>query len=355
MRCILAFLLIPQEGLESTKRLAVMSDEFIGSYYDVFKLGANENFPVVESSTGIKMTEVEITGPGTYPRAYCSINLPKKTLIKEVTRNLKSAYYNSHLGLGDADKAADRCLEVLRTLSVSAREPSDMGRSTTRYRPLNTIDSSYKSTPNARKPRNIWQRLSGTSSHQLEEPPKILLSKIREMEGCSDLGLISLAYQKKIKVTGFGVYFAPEYSNAEFEVEFEVEFDDTVDINDIVFQGQLFAQNIYLTKYYVLAWYMGHLHIFKKNTPKSSWWPETLIGSENGNGEKIIDFICKNYKVLQPLTKVIHEHDNLEYFSECCFSNCFTENKEYRQESNRLIAEIRPLKLERLPESVQES
>ncbi|SZF04603.1 unnamed protein product [Blumeria hordei] len=304
MLCIYAFLLIPQEGLESTKRLAVISDDYFGSYYDVFKLGANENFPAVESSTGIKMTKVEITGPGTYPRAYCSNKMPYKILIKESTKNLKSAYYNSHLGLGDADKAADRCLEVLRTLSVSATEPSDMGRPTTKYRPLSTIDSSYQPTPIARKPRNIWQSLSRTSSHQPEGPPKILLSKIREMEGCSDLGLISLAYQKKIKATGLGAYFAPEYSNAEFEVE----FDDTVDINDIVFQGQLFAQNIYLTKHYVLAWYMGHLHIFKKNTPKSSWWPETLIGSENGNGEKILDFIYKNYKVLQPMNNIFHEH-----------------------------------------------
>ncbi|VDB89333.1 Bgt-20264 [Blumeria graminis f. sp. tritici] len=348
MRCILAFLLIPQEGLENTKRLALLSDEYIGSYYDVFIPEANENFPDVESSTGIEMTKVEITGPGTYPRAYCSNELPKKSMIKEVTRNLKSAYEHSHLGLGNADEAARRCLEVLKTLSVSGRESSDMGVSTTEYTPLNTIDPSYQSTSNARKPKKIRQRLFGTSSHKLEQLPKILHSEIREMKNCPDLGLISLAYQKKIKATGLGVHFAPENSHAEFEVK----FDDTVDLNSIVFPGQLFAQNNYHYQSFVLAWYMGHLHVFKKNTPKSLWWPETLIGLEKGNGEKIIDFICKHYKVLQPLTKIIHEHDKHEYASGCCFINCFTSNKEYQQESDRIIAEIRPLKLERLPESV---
>ncbi|VDB89335.1 Bgt-20264-2 [Blumeria graminis f. sp. tritici] len=348
MRCLFAFLLIPQEGLENTKRLAILSNELFGSYYDVFIPEANENFPVVKFSTGIKMTKVEITGPGTYPRAYCTEKLSLKSLIKEVTRNLKSAYEHSHLGLGNADEAARRCLEVLKTLSVSARESSDMGVSTTEYTPLNTIDPSYQSTSNARKPKKIRQRLFGTSSHKLEQLPKILHSEIREMKNCPDLGLISLAYQKKIKATGLGVHFAPENSHAEFEVE----FDDTVDINGIIFSGQSFPQNICHHQNYVLAWYMGHLHIFKKNTPNSQWWPETFIGLEKGNGNKITHFISENYKEVQPLTKIIDEYDEHEFVSGCCFINCSSCEKEYRQKSDRIISEIMYLKLGRLPETV---
>ncbi|CCU75524.1 hypothetical protein BGHDH14_bgh04317 [Blumeria hordei DH14] len=338
MRCLYAFLLIPREGLENTKRLAIMSDDYIGRYYNVFKPEANENFPVVESSTGIKMTEGEITGPGTYPRAYCSINLSKKLLIQEVTRNLKNA-----------DMAAERCLKVLGTLSREEKKDSPKIFASNDGSPEishSNSNSRHQTSDNAKSRGRYWQRLTGTSSPQPEEPPKILLSKIRETKDCPDLGLISLAYQKKIKATGLGVHFAPEHPITEYGVEFDTE----VDINDIVFSGQMFTQIKYQDKFYALAWYMGHLHIFKRNNQNSPWWPETFIGLENRNSFTLVDFIRNRYRVLDPLKNTINEYNKNEINSECCFINCYKGDKEYRQENCRLIAEIRTLKLAKIPE-----
>ncbi|CCU83262.1 Bgh-specific protein, partial [Blumeria hordei DH14] len=196
MRCLYAFLLIPQEGLESTKRLAIMSTGILSSYYNVFKLEANQNFPVVESSTGIKTTKSDTTGPGTYPRAYCTSDLSWNNLIKHVTNGLKSAYVNTHTGLGDVDEAAEKCLNVLKNLLDEAKESSQQHVSPAGYTQLSSSASSHHTPRIAGKSEMESHGCFRMSSHCQDKPPKILLSKIRGVNGCTDSGIISLAYQK---------------------------------------------------------------------------------------------------------------------------------------------------------------
>ncbi|CAD6503312.1 BgTH12-02979 [Blumeria graminis f. sp. triticale] len=347
MRCLYAFLLIPREGLESTKRLAIVKAGPIGAYYDVFKPESDQYFPVVDSGTGIKTTQGDITGPGTYARAYCSHNLSRNNLIKHVTKGLKSAYDNTHMGLGGADKAAEDCLGLLENLSHQTEESSQKYVSPAGYTRLSSSDPSDPSDPSARKKKS--RSLLGISSHWLEKPPKILLSKIHEMKVCSDLGLISLAYQKKIKITGLYRHFAPEHSKGGYEVE----FDKLVDISNIVFPGQMMALFVHEAQLYAVAWYMGHLHVFVKDGSNSPWWPETFIGSEKISGDKITLFISNHYKVLNPVMRIVHEFKCYENNLECCFMNCFRGTKAFQQESNRLISDIASLNLKKIPEMNQ--
>ncbi|SZF04593.1 unnamed protein product [Blumeria hordei] len=349
MRCLYAFLLIPREGLESTKRLAIVKAGPIGSYYDVFMPGPDQFFPVVDPATGIETTQGDIAGPGTYARAYCSHNLSRNDLIKHVTTGLTSAYDKTHRGLGGADEAAEDCLGLLENLSQEAKESSRKYVSPAGYTRLSSSDSSNQSDlhsgPRKKKSRSLLE----IPSHWLEKPPKILLSKIREMKVCSDLGLISLAYQKKIKTTGPYRHFAPGHSKADYEVEFDMH----IDISNIVFPGQMMALFVHEAQFYAAAWYMGHLHLFIKDSSNSPWWPETFIGSEKMSGDKITLFISNHYKVLDPVMRILHEFQCYESNLECCFINCFRRTKAFQQERNRLITEIGSLSLKKLPEMNQ--
>ncbi|CCU75530.1 putative effector protein [Blumeria hordei DH14] len=183
------------------------------------------------------------------------------------------------------------------------------------------------------------------SSHCQDKPPKILLSKIRGVDGCTDSGIISLAYQKKIKATGLYRFFAPEHSKAEYEVD----FDEEVDIFNIVFPGQIFAQFIHEQKYFTIAWYMGHLHVFKKDNAPAKFWPDTIMGLETMNGNKIVQLIGGYYKVLGSVIRTVNKLSDHETSMDVCFVNCFSRTREFQQEKNRLSAEINSLILARLP------
>ncbi|CCU75536.1 Putative Bgh specific protein [Blumeria hordei DH14] len=285
------------------------------------------------------MTKTDITGPGTYVTAYCSYNLSKNNLIKHVTNGLTSALDESHLGLGGADEAAEKCLGVLENLSRAAEE-SQKHSSSFRYTQLSSSDSDHDRALTTKKTQSLF----GIPLHQPEKPPKILLSKIREMMACSDLGLISLAYQKKIKATGLFRHFAPEHSRAGYEVVFDVNFD----ISNIVFPGQMSKTYTHITKTYVVAWYMGHLHLFKKMTPQSLWWPETFIGKEKENGEKILLFIAKHCKVFDPVIKGIKNLKKLEEMWAVLGINFVKGTKKFKQEKNQLITEISTMSLAKI-------
>ncbi|CCU75529.1 putative effector protein [Blumeria hordei DH14] len=345
MRCLYAFLLIPRQGLESTKRLAIISTGLFDSYYDVFKLEANQNFPVVESSTRIKTTKIYTIGSGTYPRAYCTNDLSWNNPIKHVTNGRKSASDNTHTGLGGVDEAAEKCLNVLKNLWDEAKESSQQYVSPAGYTQLSSSASSHHTPRIAGKSEMESHGCIRMSSHCQNKPPKILLSKIRGVNGCTDSGIISLAYQKKIKATGLYRYFAPEHSKAEYEVD----FDEEVDIFNIVFPGQIFAQFIHEQKYFTIAWYMGHLHVFKKDNASAKFWPDTIMGSENINGDKIVRLIGGYYKVLGSVIRTVNELSDHEISREICHGNCLSRTKEFQQEKNRLSAEINSLILARLP------
>ncbi|CAD6500692.1 BgTH12-06400 [Blumeria graminis f. sp. triticale] len=70
-----------------------------------------------------------------------------------------------------------------------------------------------------------------------------------------------------------------------------VTHDQPMDMKSLVLNGEIFARSSTGLEQNALAWYQGHLHLFKQNMETNQWSPVTLVGSEVRNGSLITEHI----------------------------------------------------------------
>ncbi|CCU82331.1 putative effector protein [Blumeria hordei DH14] len=64
-------------------------------------------------------------------------------------------------------------------------------------------------------------------------------------------------------------------------------------MSSLFLNGEIFAKSATELEQNALAWYQGHLHLFKQNLRTNEWTPVTLIGSEVKTGSLITNHILE--------------------------------------------------------------
>ncbi|CAD6503320.1 BgTH12-02987 [Blumeria graminis f. sp. triticale] len=302
MHCAYAFLLIPEYSVLQEGRLLVIGVDTNYSHYSVHKPLIPDKFPEIRPELDIAMTTYYENGPGTYVRAYCSIKVSVRNIMETIISGHDDITDVSHINFGVTEKDLAPCLSHIQL-----------------------SDSGYDSET------------------------AISLKGLLQKKVCSTRDVFSLNFRNELQLTGHYGYFARKACNGKKWINLDVP----IETQQIFLPNHVFGEKRceYENEVKVLSIAtMGHLHIFKRNDQNSQWWPETFIGLEKKNAFKLADFICRHYVVLKPVMKTIYEYQRNDCDSEFCCINCYKGNKEYRQEKNRIIAEIRSLKLGRIPE-----
>ncbi|CCU82395.1 putative effector protein [Blumeria hordei DH14] len=90
-----------------------------------------------------------------------------------------------------------------------------------------------------------------------------------------------------------GVYI--KYAPPKAEQPIVVTLDKPIELRSLILNGELLEAKKTVSGQAALAWYQGHLHLFKRNRNSDAWMPVTTIGHENYNGWLITNFIEANY------------------------------------------------------------
>ncbi|SZF06335.1 unnamed protein product [Blumeria hordei] len=104
---------------------------------------------------------------------------------------------------------------------------------------------------------------------------------------CTSRTIMNLAFMGIIAVDGPYKAFAPEMADQPIVVT----QDHPIDMSSLVLNGEMFARIRIEYEYIALAWYQGHLQLFKQNLRTNEWTPITLIGSEMWTGSLITNHI----------------------------------------------------------------
>ncbi|CCU83256.1 putative effector protein [Blumeria hordei DH14] len=99
-----------------------------------------------------------------------------------------------------------------------------------------------------------------------------------------------------------------------------------------------------------LAWYQGHLHLFKRNGKRNAWMPVTTIGHENNNGWLITNFINATFPEIFNDWKDYYEYnkkyeDALKGISRREERRLQQNAKKYKRAINTVLKELIPWKL----------
>ncbi|EPQ66876.1 BgtE-10023 [Blumeria graminis f. sp. tritici] len=244
MNCLAAVLLLTGRKSPITDRW-VISGNFKGtSIYDVLTVHPNHGLPVPSSDSGIFMTQRKGDQPGTYLAAYCSSRLDNYQMYYSITKGTKSLMKTAHEGISEDVELERYCSHLITKLSQS--QP-DM-----------------------------------CSVH---------ISKIRDPKECTEMVLVSLAFQRKISLHGkLGLTSTLAYHHSP-----AVILDRRIEVKNVILNGEFFVLKRTEWREYALAWYQGHLHEFNKLIGTNSWYLTSKIGHELQNGKFISELILKNH------------------------------------------------------------
>ncbi|CAD6500089.1 BgTH12-04192 [Blumeria graminis f. sp. triticale] len=231
-------------------RMAITGADMYSSYYGVYQVPNNRQFPVPPAYHGIHMSPSQIKIDGTYVVAYCSIVINLDQIMVIVTKKLKQID-PSHEMMKSADtEAEDRCLEAIN------------------YR-------------------------RSTFGHSKSQYVKYITTEQALQSGCRERDIISLAYQKKIGVVGEFACFAPQSINHDITII----ANDSMRMNQFLFEYPKILRAKMSSNTYALAWFRGYLYCFERTRSNSNgdyWWkPLTAIG-EDPEGERLVSGYVRN-------------------------------------------------------------
>ena len=242
--CATAFLLIAGKSSNRLDRLVVATDEVDKPSYGVYEVKGRDYFPHSEFIDHFMLTKTKITEKGTYYMSYCSDYLKSVEIASIITEGLTDITYQAHVGLAHDTKMEKKCLTYLSSISKLGPEQS-------------VIDLS-----------------------KCEK-------KVRKM--CTSRIILDLAFKGIIAVDGPYKAFAPRMADQLIVVT----HDQPLDMSSLFLNGETFARSGTELEQNALAWYQGHLHLFKQNLKTSEWTPVTQIGSEVNNGPLITNHVLE--------------------------------------------------------------
>ncbi|CCU82335.1 CSEP0455 putative effector protein [Blumeria hordei DH14] len=244
--CATAFLLITGKSSNGLNRLVVTTDELDKPSYGVYEVKSRSHFPHSEYIDQFMLSKTQIFEKGTYYMSYCSDYLRSAEIASLITEGLTDITQHAHIGLTHDKKEESNCLNYLS--SISNLNPDQ-----------NVIDLS-----------------------KCEK-------KVRRT--CTSRTILNLAFTGIIAVDGPYKAFAPQKADQPIVVT----QDQPLDMSSLFLNGEIFARSATELEQNALAWYQGHLHLFKQNLRTNEWTPVTLIGSEVKTGSLITNHILKAF------------------------------------------------------------
>ncbi|CCU76069.1 putative effector protein [Blumeria hordei DH14] len=246
MKCAIAFLLLSAKDPENMDRLVVTQFETNESSYGVYELTTSRSFPdptLIDRRDVILESEMK---HGTHIMSYCSDTLQSHEIVDKITSGMTDITSRAHLHWNENFNAERDCLESL------------------------------KSVINPEENNNV---------NTMSKFPSRIKSK------CTNQVILNLAFSGIIAVDGVYRKYAPPKADQPVVVT----LDKPMELRSLLLNGALIKATKTVFGQEALAWYQGHLHLFKRNRKSHAWLPVTTIGHENNNGWLIAKFIEANF------------------------------------------------------------
>ncbi|EPQ65757.1 BgtAc-30664 [Blumeria graminis f. sp. tritici] len=250
MVCVAAFILIAEQWNREQSRLVFAVNDFSYPNYGVFQLPDDNQFPVPKDPH-IVTTKTVVDRIGTHVQLYCSHRWRDYSIISKISDNLN-------------DISEDAAYAFLSPIMDKNGCRSDIMRMMERKKQKSLFNTLFGYSV----PR--WSNYGGTS--------------------CSPKVIAELAFEGVLDVQGSYRNFVPPTRKTSLSIDINKPFQ----LSDLVYQGQVYTGSDWQHNQRALAWYEGHLHIFK-NTKRGSWLPFTDLGSERKNGDLIYKHMLQNH------------------------------------------------------------
>ncbi|CAD6504222.1 BgTH12-05956 [Blumeria graminis f. sp. triticale] len=251
MHCALAILLATGEKSLYTDRLVITNDATSNSHYGVYS-PRGKGFPEPSADSAIFMTKSNVKINGTHVKAYCSLSIPGHEIAEKMANGLTNITKHAHRNFGTTPQAEEECMNSIKSLS---------------------------------------KRLFFTNP--------VSMKSAKESDSCSPALITSLAYQDKFKVRQGSVVLNFPFIKRTISVV----PDDDIPMENVVYGGSYFEGNVSSPKQ-VLAWYLGHPHIFTRDEA-DEWQAITNVGKESENGAIITKFLWNNVGQLSYLRNFV--------------------------------------------------
>ncbi|CCU75920.1 CSEP0335 putative effector protein [Blumeria hordei DH14] len=246
-KCVFAFLLAVPGRIFNSKRLVMVTNGNEQSY-SVYENPWYRRFPDPRNQF---ITTVQNNGrsKNTLLTYYCSEKLTPEEIVREVALGLPRIFYSSELGFRKNIASYKKCWEFIK----------------------DTLD---KPGPDA---RSIQQ---------------IAMEYLEGQKRCTAEQVASLASEGYVHVGGENSCIAP-FENYNTPL---IETNDEFQLDRNLWKGEAYLGKKKVgKKTMALAWFQGHLHLFRIDENSSSWHLVTNVGQEASNGKVIHDFIKSEY------------------------------------------------------------
>ncbi|CCU79603.1 unnamed protein product [Blumeria hordei] len=259
--CVLAFLLTILDSDNPRSRLVLVGDE-VNNNYRTYHMPQNHYFPKTNDKN-ILMAPHKISEKDTLVTSYCSRNYNMISIMNGISHGLTEMTHQSSLELIKKADIYRVCHEKIK----------------------------------------LWWITSMDS--ELDSNPFISMNSIYYLTKCTASQIMRLASEGHVQVHGEFRCFVP-YTYEDKPI---IHAEKHIKMDREIWKGQAFF-GMYETRHqYALAWFHGHLHVFKRARGFDSiWYLDTTLDNVRRNGIKIYDFMLRNYNPFENFTLMLEKH-----------------------------------------------
>ncbi|EPQ64384.1 BgtAc-30027 [Blumeria graminis f. sp. tritici] len=206
--------------------------------YGTYGITVNGKIPSFEQHQEIYRTETPKIKSGMHIIAYCSFKFNEELLVKIVSRHMTNLRKKSHRELNGTYEHHTTCLN------------------------------------NIKQNTRIWRKLQ-------------ILYLIRGGL-CTERAIVSLAYEGLIRVGGIYNGFAPSNHLKVPLVTTDIPVSMCRALGEFIFiKSRTEPHQL------GLGWYLGYVHLFRRDSLEGLWYPVTQVGRESENGEILARFLME--------------------------------------------------------------
>ncbi|SZF04061.1 unnamed protein product [Blumeria hordei] len=259
--CVLAFLVTIQDHSLFRNRMVLVGNEEVANY-GIYKMLPEQRFPKPNSSS-ILMAQYRESQEYTMITSYCSPFLDMNSIINDITSGLMKMTEPADLDFEGNNVVYNYCLYRIRN-----------------------------------------------GFHLFSKVPTLSMAQFTARNKCPASIIARLASESYLRVTGKYKCFAPYESNAETIMI----ADSPVDLSEEIWKSEMFIGEFKGGRLLALAWYQGHLHIFRKKKYKLyQWYLVTKVGNEMNNGKLIYDFIFQEVEAVRNMKSLLETENPTLY------------------------------------------
>ncbi|EPQ63336.1 putative secreted effector protein [Blumeria graminis f. sp. tritici 96224] len=124
------------------------------------------------------------------------------------------------------------------------------------------------------------------------------LQHLIHLKECSAFQLAKLAFRRMLSVSGTHWAFAPY----ETQNLIPVNADRPMELSSVILSNHFFGKELMEKNSCALAWYMGHLHVFKLSK-KKTWNFLTIVGLESQSGRPIVEYLVEHQRIFKTFSQ----------------------------------------------------